>query len=554
MRRYGLALLGSHASHLLLLFWFIASDGEGATAAGGTYDDAICARPIFCGEQVEIKYPFYLSNTTDQVVVVDGNTRYCGYPWLGIICDHDRAILRLGNYNYTVLDINHDNHTVTVADPDALDGGGCPRVKHNVTLPEVLTFSSPSNDSVTFFFDCNPTADVVLRPPPYIRPINCSSFVDFQLWPSFVAAQPDVDVRDERGWLGVCKEVVVAPLLKDLLVNEEYYGKLGGDGGYGAVLKHGFQLSWDPTAGMCHECEVSRGRCSYGTKNEFLGCLCSDGHVSKTDCGELGRCSYDGNTTFLGCLCSDGRASNTDCVHHHHALEQMHPLCALPLLITLLLISSVPLSVQESDAFFRYTNCTTASYQCGSLKLDVDYPFSANGVDRPNYCSYPGYRLICNPDNKLMIHMNSTVFQVTDIDYGNKFPAVIDQTQPQETCPDRYHNTTIDESRFMYTDLDQFLTVYVNCSAKSSSLPFIYDLLSCVSGGSSYYRLHKNKDDSLESDILGSCSSSFVVPFNSTMAGSLAAGNSSLVDVIRGGFTARWKVGDQRYRRKRLLQ
>nr|AAT39268.1 unknown protein [Oryza sativa Japonica Group] len=221
----------------------------------------------------------------------------------------------------------------------------------------------------------------------------------------------------------------------------------------------------------------------------------------------------------------------------------MHPLCALPLLITLLLISSVPLSVQESDAFFRYTNCTTASYQCGSLKLDVDYPFSANGVDRPNYCSYPGYRLICNPDNKLMIHMNSTVFQVTDIDYGNKFLAVIDQTQPQETCPDRYHNTTIDESRFMYTDLDQFLTVYVNCSAKSSSLPFIYDLLSCVSGGSSYYRLHKNKDDSLESDILGSCSSSFVVPFNSTMAGSLAAGNSSLVDVIRGGFTARWKVG-----------
>lgn len=27
------------------------------------------------------------------------------------------------------------------------------------------------------------------------------------------------------------------------------------------------------------------------------------------------------------------------------------------------------------------------------------------------------------------------------------------------------------------------------------------------------------------------------------MAGSLAAGNSSLADVIRGGFTARWKVG-----------
>ncbi|EEE64604.1 hypothetical protein OsJ_19456 [Oryza sativa Japonica Group] len=259
MRRYGLALLGSHASHLLLLFWFIASGGEGATAAGGTYDDAICARPIFCGEQVEIKYPFYLSNTTDQVVVVDGNTRYCGYPWLGIICDHDRAILRLGNYNYTVLEINHGNHTVTVADSDALDGGDCPRVKHNVTLPEVLTFPSPGNDSITFFFDCNSTANVVLRPPPYIRPINCSTF-DFpgrrDTAPSFVATQPDV--AGETDCLGLCKEVVMVPVLKDWLMNEKYYGKLGDDG-YGAVLKRGFQLSWDPTAGMCHECEVSRG-------------------------------------------------------------------------------------------------------------------------------------------------------------------------------------------------------------------------------------------------------------------------------------------------------
>uniref|UniRef100_A0A0E0DUH6 non-specific serine/threonine protein kinase n=1 Tax=Oryza meridionalis TaxID=40149 RepID=A0A0E0DUH6_9ORYZ len=245
--------------HLLVLSVVVVGGGGAATAGGGTYAAAICARSIFCGEHVEIKYPFYLPNTTDQVVAVDGNTSYCGYPGLGIICDHDRAILRLGNYNYTVLEINHGNHTVTVADSDALDGGDCPKVKHNVTLPPVLTFPSPSNDSVTFFFDCYPAADVVLRPPPYIRPINCSSFDDFQQGPSFVAAQPDVDVRDERGWLGVCKEVVVAPVLKDWLMNEKYYGVLGDDG-YGAVLKRGFQLSWDPTAGMCHGSKTSKKR------------------------------------------------------------------------------------------------------------------------------------------------------------------------------------------------------------------------------------------------------------------------------------------------------
>ncbi|XP_040380328.1 LEAF RUST 10 DISEASE-RESISTANCE LOCUS RECEPTOR-LIKE PROTEIN KINASE-like 2.8 [Oryza brachyantha] len=223
----------------------------------------------------------------------------------------------------------------------------------------------------------------------------------------------------------------------------------------------------------------------------------------------------------------------------------MHRLLFLPFLI-ILLLSPVPLSVQESDDYFRYTSCAPAPYSCGSLQFDVDYPFSASGVGRrPDYCSYPGYRLVCNTDGKLMIYMNSTAFQVTAIDYGNKILVVIDQNQPQpqETCPYLYHNTTIDEAKFMYTDRDQFLTAYVNCTANLSSLPSIYDLVSCISGGSSYYRLHKNKDDSLESDLLGSCSSTIAVPYNLTMAASLAAGNSRLGDVIRGGFTVRWKAG-----------
>uniref|UniRef100_A0A0E0L5E2 Wall-associated receptor kinase galacturonan-binding domain-containing protein n=1 Tax=Oryza punctata TaxID=4537 RepID=A0A0E0L5E2_ORYPU len=375
---------------------------------GGMYDAAICKRPMFCGEQVEIKYPFYLSNTTDQVVVdgtINTTGRYCGYPWLGIICDHDggsnRAILRLGNYNYTVLEINHGSHTVTVVDSDVLDGD-CPRVKHNVTLPPVLTFPSPGNDSITFLLDCNPTADAVLRPPPYIRPINCSSFDSDgrRDTASFVAAQPDV--ADETEWFGLCKEVVVAPVLKDWLLSKELYDKLGDDG-YGEVLKRGFQMSWDPTAGMCHGCEVSGGRCSYDGKTTFLGCLCSDGHVSKTVCEAASILFL---SPFLVAL-------------HHHTFEKMHPLYALPLLI-IILLSSVPPSVQESGAYFRYTNCAPASYQCGSLKFDVDYPFSANGVDRPDYCSYPGYRLFCTTEKMLVIYMNSIAFQVTDIDYGNK--------------------------------------------------------------------------------------------------------------------------------------
>ncbi|KAF0926295.1 hypothetical protein E2562_022113 [Oryza meyeriana var. granulata] len=271
---------------LLVVVVFFLSVVVGVATAGGTYDSAICERSVPCGDHVDIRYPFYLSNTTE--VVNDGSSSgHCGYPGLGIICEGgDHAILRLGDHNYTILDISHDNHTVTVADSDVLDGtaggGDCPRVRHNVTLPPVLTFTAPNNDSIAFFFDCNSTADAVRQPPPYIRPIVCGSFEGRQDRPSFVAAQPDV--ADETEWFGLCREVVVAPVLKNWLVNKENYDRLGRDG-FGAVLKRGFQMSWDPTAGMCHGCEQSGGRCSYDANTTFLGCLCSDGHVSNTDCG-----------------------------------------------------------------------------------------------------------------------------------------------------------------------------------------------------------------------------------------------------------------------------
>jgi len=93
---------------------------------------------------------------------------------------------------------------------------------------------------------------------------------------------------------------------------------------------------------------------------------------------------------------------------------------------------------------------------------------------------------------------------------------------------------------FAYTDRDQFLTAYVNCSASSSSLPFALDFFSCLSGGRSYYTLDNG---TVAPDVLGSCSSTLVLPFNSSMAGSLVAGNSTLGDVMRGSFAVRCKAG-----------
>uniref|UniRef100_A0A0D9WJE6 Protein kinase domain-containing protein n=1 Tax=Leersia perrieri TaxID=77586 RepID=A0A0D9WJE6_9ORYZ len=276
---------GDRRSVFLVVFLSVLASASVAASSAG----AVCKSPVFCGEHVEIKYPFFLSNTTEDVVLTDKNTSvpsHCGYPWLGIICEDNgkRAILRLGRDNYTVLEINHDNHTVTVADTDALDATtACPRVKHNVTLPPVLRFPIPNNDSIAFFFDCDFTGN--FAEPADIAPINCSGFGRGQpsALPSFVVAEPDTP---EGEWWKACKEVYVAPVMKTWLVSNLYYQRLGEDG-YGQVLKRGFQLSWDPTAGDCHRCEISgsRGRCSYDNSTTFIGCLCSDGHVSTTVCG-----------------------------------------------------------------------------------------------------------------------------------------------------------------------------------------------------------------------------------------------------------------------------
>ncbi|GJM89665.1 hypothetical protein PR202_ga05874 [Eleusine coracana subsp. coracana] len=486
----------------LILFLLAAASLAAHTGAEDDkrYNASMCEASFPCGSHVNIHYPFFLANAT---TAIDAYS-YCGYPGMAVACDDGRATLRLKEDNYTVLNIDYDNHTVTVADADVLDGGGgggdCPRVKHNVTVPEEtwLNLSTAANDNLVFFFDCAFAAGTPKPPPAALPPINCSGFREGSGMTSFVAVQPDVPPKDSLP--GACRAVITVPVLKYWL--DEYLPWLNYDG-YGKVLKQGFQLTWDPSAGPCFVCEDSRGQCSYNQNGEFLGCLCSDGRVRNPGC------------------------------------EPMHCLRLAPLLFIVLLASLPPSRPQQPYTYFRYSNCRPTPYRCGSVQFDIGYPFSVNGVDRPDYCSYPGYRLSCT-NGKLVITMKSDEFQVTSVDYDNHLLTVIDQSLADEqACLQPYRNTTIDEAMFTYTDRDLFLTVYINCSARSSPFPFAYDLFSCLSGGRSYYSLDNG---TVAPDLLGSCSSTLVVPYNSTMAASLTAGSSSLGDAIKTGPKSKKKL------------
>ncbi|KAE8794904.1 putative serine/threonine-protein kinase [Hordeum vulgare] len=251
------------------------TDGAGDARA---YNSSMCQRSFPCGG-LNIHYPLYLSNESK---VVDGVAySYCGYPGMAVLCDDSRATLQLAwGTNYTVLGIDYDNHTITLADADILaSNGGCPRPRHNVTIPREawLNFTPTGNTTISFFLNCSLAAP----PPPDVVPINCTGFDPGR--GSFLAPQlgaPDFDPSV------ACNEVYVAPVLTgEWLTSPEHRRRLG-DGGYGDVLRRGFRLSWDPSAGPCFRCELSGGRCSYNQLGGFLGCLCSDGRVRTTDCGK----------------------------------------------------------------------------------------------------------------------------------------------------------------------------------------------------------------------------------------------------------------------------
>lgn len=219
---------------------------------------------------------------------------YCGYAGMAIICDGGCAVLALSGRNYTVLDIDYENRAITLADrTDVIGSDDCPRVTHNVTLPAEtetrLRLSAAANDSLSFFFDCvfRPgPGGIVPRPPPGILPINCSSFPQGRPGTmSFVAPQSSDVQRQQDRWTRACRTVVVVPVLQDWRLNPEYQLHLNSDG-YGQVLKRGFQLSWEPSAGPCYVCEQTKGKCSYRRNGEFLGCLCSDGSLRNQDCGK----------------------------------------------------------------------------------------------------------------------------------------------------------------------------------------------------------------------------------------------------------------------------
>ncbi|KAB8083022.1 hypothetical protein EE612_005092 [Oryza sativa] len=288
----------AHLPLLLLSFLVLigvhASVSYGSPPLPSTYDPSICSKSSECGG-VNISYPFYLSNATDYY------TRFsCGYTDLKISCSRDRdgrnetPTILLGGDNYTVLDIIYDSHTIVLADTDALRGGSCPRVGHNVTFGQAYEWLqyTGSPDNLTFFFGCKlnlaPPIDPGLVSVADQYQINCKTFSNGpDGGDSFVFTSGELEAPVESELARRCSQVIVVPVNGDIL-NSSNQSALP-SGGYGQVLNKGFDLAWNSRKDeQCYQCEQSKGHCSYSQNRVFLDCLCSDGKVGNQDCRNSG--------------------------------------------------------------------------------------------------------------------------------------------------------------------------------------------------------------------------------------------------------------------------
>ncbi|KAJ6861328.1 hypothetical protein NC651_037419 [Populus alba x Populus x berolinensis] len=89
---------------------------------------------------------------------------------------------------------------------------------------------------------------------------------------------------------------------------------------------------------------------------------------------------------------------------HPHLLQTI----SLPLTVITIIIIAIPISLCEPDE--RYLSCSK-SFECGNIQ-NITYPFW--GVNRPQYCGYPGFHLDCSGDAPV-IKISEVAYQVLEI-------------------------------------------------------------------------------------------------------------------------------------------
>ncbi|KAH9611639.1 hypothetical protein KSS87_015952, partial [Heliosperma pusillum] len=130
---------------------------------------------------------------------------------------------------------------------------------------------------------------------------------------------------------------------------------------------------------------------------------------------------------------------------------------------TLLLFSSLQLHNSANANDEKYKKCRM-SFQCGNISLN--YPFY-DGITRPQYCGYPGFKTNCRTNSLPEISMFREVYYILSKDATSDAFFVAMQSYWDDLCPQTLFNTTINLSLYKNTSIFDNITLLYNCPITS---------------------------------------------------------------------------------------
>lgn len=234
-----------------------------ATAIDATTIDSDCP-PATCGN-LTITYPFTLGGRSKSS---------CGPPAFQLTCNSSASGAFLRSSYMRVLGIDYGSRSLVAVHVLIAADAAC-TVMFNVSSAFAITdrFTiSPSNRELYVLSKCSGT----LPPPPGAVPVtNCSSNSNrtFAYLGGRYGSTSKPPAYDARCELAV---FLVLASLADGATSASYR----------RLIRGGFRLEWEPV-GDCDACRASGGRCRYDATTSAFACLCSDGSLSASTCGEL---------------------------------------------------------------------------------------------------------------------------------------------------------------------------------------------------------------------------------------------------------------------------
>ncbi|CAH9143939.1 unnamed protein product, partial [Cuscuta epithymum] len=278
----------AHRFLLLLFFLFWSIKLNDAAAADDDADREIS--PKYCGpsttsrsckRNLNISYPFWRADDEGQI---------CGYPGFSIDCsnaDPDYPRIAISGGAFLVKNINYGDHSIALADADAITSGGdCPRPRQNLnfsggTLPPFV-YNYSIDVAIVFYANCTNSLD---GGTPYPCSIDDERSSYWSVGPTLL------------GWRGNCEGALQTAVMGR---PGEIGARLNGSSSssWAKAVSEGFVLNWDAKGENCTACERSEGRCGLETDSGDFFCVCN-GTVTPHDCAASSQMDMAGSSVNL---------------------------------------------------------------------------------------------------------------------------------------------------------------------------------------------------------------------------------------------------------------